>query len=103
MALALIAIGLLLVISAAQNTQGVLFSTLKSDFTGSDSFLQWIAAIFLVGAIGFIPKMRGFSMALLALVLLGIFLKKGTGFFDQWTKAISGNAGSVASGTTITA
>lgn len=92
MAIALIAIGLLLVVSAAQNTQGTLFSLIKQDLTGQNSFLEWILAIFLVGAIGFIPKLKGLSTALLALVLLAIFLKKGNGFFAQLQAAAGGNA-----------
>jgi hypothetical protein len=89
MALSLIVIGLLLLVSAVQDTQDVLFATVESDFTGPDNFVQWIAALALVGALGYLPKMRGFSVALLALVLLAIFLRNGTGFFAQLQKTIS--------------
>jgi hypothetical protein len=90
MALSLIVIGLLLVISAVQNTQGTLFTTVRQDMTGPDNFIQWIAALALVGAIGYVPKLRGFSIALLALVLLAIFLRNGTGFFAQLQSALQG-------------
>ena len=88
MALSLIVIGLLLVVAAVQDTQGTLFATVKEDFTGPNNFVQWIVALFLVGAIGYIPKLKGFSLALLALVLLAIFLRNGTGFFSQLQSAV---------------
>jgi len=88
MALSFIVIGLLLVIAAVQNTQGELFALVKENFSGPDNFLQWVFALFLVGAIGFIPRLKGFSVALLALVLLAIFLRNGTGFFAQLQKAV---------------
>ena len=90
MALSFIVIGLLLLVSAVQNTQSQLFALVKEDFTGPDNFFQWMFALAFVGAIGFIPRMRGFSVALLTLVLLAIFLKRGTGFFDQLTAAFQG-------------
>lgn len=88
MALSFITIGLLLVIAAVQNTQGTLLSLVKSDLTGQNNFVEWAIALFLVGAIGYVPKMRGFSVALLALVILAIFLRNGTGFFAQLQSTI---------------
>lgn len=95
MALSLIVIGLLLIVSGVQNTQGDLYALLKEDFTGPNNFFQWMIALALIGAIGFLPKMKGFSTMLLALVLLAIFLKRGVGFFDQLQNAMAATTGSV--------
>jgi hypothetical protein len=96
MGLSLITIGLLLLVSAAQDTQETLFATVQRDFQGQDSFLQWIVALVMVGAIGYVPKMKGFSVALLSLVLVAIFLKNGTGFFAQLQKVIRGATATAA-------
>jgi hypothetical protein len=85
--LALIFAGILFLASAVRDKQGDLFGLLKQDLTGSNNFLQWALALVLVGAIGFIPKLKPFSMSLLALILVAIFLRKGTGFFDQLSTA----------------
>lgn len=104
MALGLIFVGALLLISAVRNQQGSLFSLVKQDLTGTGSFLEWALALLLVGAVGFIPKARPLSIALLALVLLGIVLKSGGGFFSQLSSAVSGASGqSATSSATATA
>ena len=87
MSLALIFAGVLFLSAAVRDSQADLFGLLKQDLTGSNNFLQWALALILVGALGFIPKLKPFSMALLALILVAIFLRKGTGFFDQLTAA----------------
>jgi hypothetical protein len=95
MELALIAIGLVLVIAAVRGQSSTLFSLVQSDFTGTDNFIYWLAAMFIVGAIGYIPKARPISTALLALVVIVLFLKNGgttgtaSGFFAQFTSALS--------------
>lgn len=42
----------------------------------------------LIGAIGYIPKLKPISTAFLALVIVVLFLKKGTGFFAQLTTGL---------------
>lgn len=83
MSLGLLVIGALFLISAVRGSQGDLFGALQKDFTGSNNFLQWALALVLIGACGYVPRLKDFSIALLALVLVAIFLRKGTGFFDQ--------------------
>jgi hypothetical protein len=87
MSLALMFTGVLFLAAAVRDAQGDLYGLLQKDLTGANNFLQWALALVLVGSLGFIPKMKGFSMALLALVLVTIFVKKGTGFFDQLSAA----------------
>jgi hypothetical protein len=90
MPFALMAIGLLLVIAAYNNTQTVLASQLKKDFSGNTGFIYWIAAIMIVGAIGYIKPMQTVSRAMLALVLVVIFLTN-SGVFSKFNSALSGS------------
>lgn len=102
MPLALIVAGVLLVVSSARGTQGDLLALVKGDLTGGgpansgSSFIQWMLALLLVGAIGYIPRLKPVSVALMALILVAIFLRKGQGFFSQLSTA----AGLTHDGTT---
>jgi hypothetical protein len=80
--------GALLLIAAVRGTQDDLFKQLRADLTGPNNFVFWMLAILLIGAIGYIPKLKPFSVALLALVFVAIFLRKGTGFFNQLQSAV---------------
>lgn len=91
MALALVLAGVLLLVSSVRGTQVDLVNLVKGDLLGTGhgegSFIQWIVALMLVGAIGYIPRLKPLSVALLALVLISIFLRKGKGFFSQLSTA----------------
>lgn len=93
MALALLFTGVVFVIAAVRGKQNDLFTLLQGDMTGPNNFVFWAAAIVLIGAIGYVPKLKGFSAALLALVLVAIFVRKGAGFFDQFLAAVQSTAG----------
>jgi hypothetical protein len=96
----LITIGAVLLISSARNTlsntQGTgLYQLLAGDFTGQSNFIFWFVAILLIGALGYVPKLKPLSTAFMALVILVLFLKKGNpatgvggGFFSQFTSAL---------------
>lgn len=94
MPFALLLVGLVLLISGVKNTQDTLFATVKGDFTGPDNFIYWFVAIIIIGAIGYVPKLKPISTAFLALVIVVLFLKKGNasglggGFFAQATSAL---------------
>jgi len=98
MPFALLLVGLVLLISGVKNTQDTLFSTVKGDFTGTDNFIYWFVAIIIIGAVGYIPKLKPVSTAFLALVIVVLFLKKGNstglggGFFAQATAALGSTA-----------
>ena len=85
MAFVLLIIGITLLVAAVQNTQGTLFTLLAGDFK---QFIFWFVAIFLIGALGYIPKLKPLSTAFMALVILVLFLSKGKGFFPQFTSAL---------------
>lgn len=92
MGLALVFAGAVLLIAAVRNRQGDLFTLVQGDLTGPVNFFQWAMAILLIGAIGYIPKLKGVSTALLALVLVAIFLRRGNGFFSQIATTVNNSA-----------
>src|SRR6516164_11233231 len=88
MPVVLIVAGSVLLIAAIRGTQQDLFLLLASDFTGPDNFIFWFLSIVVIGAIGYIPRLKPVSDGFLILVILTLFLKKGTGFFDQFNKQV---------------
>lgn len=94
MPFALIVIGAVMVIAAVKNTQGNLGQLVKGEFVGQNNFIFWLSAMFLIGAIGYIPKAKPIATGLLGLVIVVLFLTKGNttnvggGFFAQLTKGL---------------
>ncbi len=84
----LIIAGVVLLTAAIRNTQQQLFYLLASDFTGANNFFFWMLSILLIGAIGYIPKLKPLSDGFLILVILVLFLKRGTGFVDMFQRQI---------------
>lgn len=78
----LILVGGILLVSGIRNTYGQLWTLVKNDFTGTNSFLPWIAAIAVVGGLGYVPKLRPLSIAFLTLLLLVLVLSNG-GIFQK--------------------
>ncbi len=101
MPFALLGIGLLLVIAAYNNTQTVLSGQLQKDFSGKTGFVYWIAAIIILGMVGYIKPMQTVSRALLALLLVVIFLTHN-GILQKFNAALSGSAGAGNDGETTT-
>lgn len=100
MGLALLFAGAVLLIAAVRNRQSDLFALVQGDLTGPVNFFQWLLAIVVIGAIGYAPKLKPISNALLALVLVAIFLRKGTGFFSQLATVTTTAANPAATSTT---
>lgn len=98
MPFALLAIGLLLIIAAYNNTQDVLGAQLKRDFSGNTGFIYWIAAIVIVGAVGYIKPLQPVSRAFLALILVILFLTN-SGVFSKFNQALGGIVGNANAGT----
>ena len=98
MPIALIAIGLVMIIAAGRDQSAALVTLVQGDFQtnaqGIPGFLQWILAFVIVGALGFVPKLKPLSVAFMALLLIAIFLTKGVGFFDKLTAAFTGKPAS---------
>lgn len=86
-------IGIFLLISAARGKHGELFDLIKNDFTGENNFIYWFAAIMAIGAIGYIPKLKPISVALLTLVVLVLVFSKGrpgagAGLFEKLSSGL---------------
>lgn len=93
MPFALVAIGLLMILTGINNTYAQFGSQVQKDFSGSKSFIVWIIALGAVGALGYIRDLRQFSHYFMALILISLVLSN-KGFFANFTKAIA--AGPVA-------
>lgn len=78
----LVVAGLVIMISAVRGTEGELGHQLSSDMFGSGGYIYWGAAILAIGMIGYVPKLKGLSIAFLSLVLLSMILSN-SGFFAQ--------------------
>lgn len=89
---ALIAIGLLLTIAGARNKQGELYTLVKGDFTGNNSYLWWAISIIAIGALGYIKTARPLANSFLALVLVVLILNN-RGVFANFIAAIKGTTG----------
>ena len=95
MAFALWSIGAVLLIAAVRDkvdgSQG-LFTLVKGDFSGG--YFYWVLAILVIGSIGYIPRLKTISNALLGLIVLVLVLTKGNptaaggGFFQKFTQGI---------------
>lgn len=70
----LLLIGAILFVAGVRGTNKTLWALVKGDFTGSNSFLVWVAAIAVVGGVGYIPKLRPISVAFMTLLLIVLFL-----------------------------
>lgn len=85
----LIAFGLLFLVVAVQGTQGSLFTLLKSEFVGTNSFIPWVAAFIILGLIAYIKPVRPVAHAFMALLFLVLILTNGTGFFAKFNQALA--------------
>lgn len=87
MPLVLILLGLMTIDTAARGTEHEFARQLGQDF-GNTQFWSWAAAIAILGAIGYAPKLRKISDAAMLLVILVLVLKNG-GLFAQAAKLIT--------------
>ncbi len=78
-----VVIGILFLVTAIRGTQGAMFTLLKSEFVGSNSFVPWAAAIFILGALGYSKTVRPVADAMIGLVFLAMILANKGGFFSQ--------------------
>jgi hypothetical protein len=106
MPIAFILIGVLFLTAAVRgtlftaNNQEGLLPLLEGDFAGPNNFLLWIVAIWVIGALGYIPGFKPISNAFLTLVLIVIFLSN-KGFFSQFQSAINQTQSSAQATATV--
>jgi hypothetical protein len=84
----LIILGLLLLIVAIRGTQGDAFSLIKSEFTGTNSFVVFASAIAILGALAYIKPFRPIGFAMIGLIVLGMILTDKGGFFAKLNDAL---------------
>jgi len=101
MPFALIFVGIVMTVAGVRGTEQQLFKLLKGDFTGQNSYLYWVLAIMVVGALGYIPSLRPVSRAFLALIIVVLFLHSGSGFFTKFQSAIASVSSNTSSVTNI--
>lgn len=86
MPFAFLIIGITFIVAGVRGTDGDLVSLVKGDFTsenGKPSFIAWLVAILLIGALGYIEPIKPISRAFLVLVVVVLFLSNG-GFFQKF-------------------
>lgn len=89
--------GVLLIVAGVRGTTSQLFGLIKSDFTGQPNYFEWMIAIFLVGALGYIDELKTLSRLFMFLLVLGLLWEKRqvlTSFVSQDVTATSSAASS---------
>jgi uncharacterized membrane protein HdeD (DUF308 family) len=83
-------VGIMLVVVGINNKISEMGALIKEDFrptNGSPGFHVWIIAIFVAGSLGYIKELKPVANAFLALIIVAMFFKRDTGFFEQFTQA----------------
>lgn len=98
MPLLLIGTGLVLVLTGLNGDAPALYELLASDFSGPGSFIYWLLAMLVLGALGYIKGLENLSKLFLILVIIVLFLDNG-GFFTQFQAFLKQTQGTTASTT----
>ncbi|MDE2104364.1 MAG: hypothetical protein KGL39_44410 [Patescibacteria group bacterium] len=83
----LIVAGLYFMIAGIRGSQDQVATLLQGDLTGQGSFVAWILAILVVGAVGYVDDLQPVSDSFLALLLVVLLLSNG-GFFTKFFPAL---------------
>jgi hypothetical protein len=102
MPLLFIGSGIVLVFVGLNGNAAQLYSLLAGDFQGQNSFVYWMLAMLILGALGYIKGLENLSKMFLILVIIVLLLDNG-GFFNQFQKFLADSAGgtSTHTGTTL--
>lgn len=92
MLLGVLIAGVLLIVSGVKGTEVKLGAQLQQDLLGGPNdqsgFLAWLAALLIIGALGYIPALAKPSKYLLILLLV-VILFANNGFFGQLFTSIA--------------
>lgn len=77
-------IAILFIVIGARGQSSNAIALLKSEFTGSGSFIQFLIAILIVGFIGYIKPLKLVSDGFLLLILISMFLADKGRVFSQF-------------------
>jgi hypothetical protein len=86
----LVIIGALLVIVGVRDKTEEFQEILADDFSGRDSFVNWMIAVFIIGAFGSYRPLRPVADGFLILLVLAVFLQGN--FIESFRRQISPNA-----------
>lgn len=79
--------GLILIVTVVRGTTGQFYGALRDDISGG--YLKWLAAILVIGILGYVKPLQEPSRYLLGLVALVILLTRGGGFISAFAQQIS--------------
>jgi hypothetical protein len=89
MPLFLIFIGIILVYTEINGTADQLFSLIYNDFTGENSFEKYLLGLIVIGAVGYVPKLKPISDGFLILTIV-VLLLHNESFFTNLNESLSG-------------
>jgi|HubBroStandDraft_1064217.scaffolds.fasta_scaffold01182_18 hypothetical protein len=75
-------LGTLFIVAGVRGQSKPLFALIKSDFSGTPNYFEWMIAIFAVGAFGYIKELSTISRLFMILVLAGL-LYENKNVFSQ--------------------
>lgn len=102
MPFALVTVGVLLFLSAINNTWPALGKQFYADLFSEDGgFVYWAAGLVIVGLIGYIPSLKRPSDLFMVLIILAMLLQN-KGFFGELQAGLQAGTGA-ASGTSANA
>lgn len=102
MPFALIIIGVLIVLTAINNTAPAFGSQVYKDLFSEDGgFVYWVAGIVIVGLFGYVPSLKKPSDLFMILIIVAMLMKNG-GFFTTLQQGLANASGSGTSATTTT-
>ena len=70
----LLTLGAILFVAGVRGKNAELWTLVKGDFTGSNNFVFWVAAVAAVGAVGYVKPLKPLSIAFLTLLLVVLIL-----------------------------
>jgi hypothetical protein len=70
----LLILGAILFVAGVRGKNADLWALVQGDFTGQNSFVFWVAAVAIVGGLGYIKPLKSLSVAFMTLLLIVLFL-----------------------------
>jgi hypothetical protein len=74
----------ILLVAGVRGKTTDLVTLIKSDFTGQPNYFEWMVAIILVGAVGYVDELKTISRMFLGLLVLSL-LWSNKNVFSQFT------------------
>lgn len=102
MPFALVTVGVLLFLTAINNTWRAAGTQVFKDLFSEDGgFAYWAAGLVIVGLIGYVPSLKKPSDLFMILIILAMLLQN-KGFFTQLQSGLAAGPGAAATGTSTT-